>query len=65
MTRTSYYQKQAQVLLLLALVTSDQDYAAQLEARARLYLTLADHPDNCPDFPGLLADFNDQQLRDE
>jgi hypothetical protein len=65
MPSSSYYRRQANLLLLLALVTSDQDYATQLEARARLYLTVADHPDNCPDLPGLLDDFNDRQLRSE
>jgi hypothetical protein len=61
--RLKYYQVQARILLQLASTTSDREYAAQLEARARMYLSLADHPVDTPDLPAILDDYNKGQLR--
>jgi hypothetical protein len=62
MPSASYYREQAKVLHSLAMVTSDQEFAAQLEARRRLYLTKAGEPQvTGADFTGTLDSSDDPQ----
>ncbi len=63
MPSVDYYRDQARLLLSLALVTNDSEYAAQLEARARIYLALADIKDDpTAEFGQILDGFNDEQM---
>jgi hypothetical protein len=64
MPSARYYREQAKVLQSLAMVTSDPDYAAQLKARRRIYLTKAEMLQGAAvDFSGIVDGFEDLQMR--
>jgi hypothetical protein len=64
MQRATYHRQQANLLLKLAMTTSNPVYAEALERLARIYLTQTSIPDDpCADFERLVDDFNDHQMR--
>ena len=64
MPRADYYREQARRLALMARATRHADFAAQLEAQARLYLSLARVPERSTnDLNSVLNGFNAQQMR--
>jgi len=64
MPRADYYREQARRLALMARATRHADFAAQLEAQARLYLSLARVPERSTnDLNSALNGFNAQQMR--
>jgi hypothetical protein len=64
MPSPQYFREQAELLRAMASATHDCDYAAQLEARALLYLNQAELPDQPMSELNYLFDaFNQQQMR--
>ena len=65
MPRADYYQEQARRLMSMARTARHPDFAAQLEAQARLYLSLARiRASPASDLTALLNEFNARQMRE-
>ena len=64
MPRADFYREQARRLISMARASPHPEFASQLEAQARLYLSLARLPESrASDLSSLLNEFNSQQMR--
>jgi len=64
MPSPQYFREQAELLRAMASAIHDRDYAAQLDARALLYLNQAEFPDQAiSELNHLFEAFNQQQMR--